>query len=152
MNRLTIRPPTARGIRGSDAQGEGHFGASRGDRLHVGADFVADVGTPVCAPITGTVNRVGYCYGDDPSFRLIEIVSEIYVCRVLYVTPAIAAGTSVDAGDVIGTAQDLRPRYPGITPHVHCDLALRTGVLCGRNGEQPPPLVYLDPALVMEDA
>jgi len=151
MNRLSILPPLDRGIRGADAQGEGHFGASRGNRLHVGADFVAEVGSPVRAPISGVVNRVGYCYSDDLTYRLVEIVNEDYVCRVLYVLPAIAEGTQVDAGDVIGTAQDLRPRYRGITPHVHCDLALRRGILIGKSGEQPQGVVFIDPASVLEE-
>lgn len=103
----------------------GAFGADRRFRPHQGADFEAIPGQNVVAVTGGIVDKVGYPYADDLSFRYVRIItSDGYVVRQLYVAPAsgISAGASVSAGQVIGTSQGLGTRYPKITEHVHVDI------------------------------
>jgi len=165
MNQLSIVAPLPHGIRGNDGWGAGHFGASRTRTragvvehyFHTGADFISKfIGENTRAPISGVVDRYGVVYAEShypvgwtgPRFRLIVIVNEVYSCRLLYMDPAVAVGSEVNAGDVVGVTQGIELLDPGITGHVHCDLALRRGVLIGKNGEQPQGTVYIDPAMV----
>ena len=96
-----------------------------GLRHHEGVDYVAAAGQPVQAPISGYVTRIGYAYDDDLSFRYVEITNPAlrYQARVLYVSPDVAVGQTVRLGEAIGEAQSLQRRYPGITDHVHLELA-----------------------------
>ena len=118
--------PTHRLVRGVDAFGSGDFLARRdgGARKHHGVDYIAAVGQSVRAPISGEVSRLGYAYGGDGGYRVIEIANSEtkHTARVLYVAPSVQVGDVVVAGQEIGVAQDLSKRYPGITNHVHVEL------------------------------
>jgi murein DD-endopeptidase MepM/ murein hydrolase activator NlpD len=118
--------PTHGMIRTTDAFGSGRFGAVRdaGKRHHEGVDYVASPGAPVHAPIAGRISRLGFAYGGDETYRYVEITNPktLMVARVLYIDPSVVDGDEVVAGDVIGAAQDLSSRYPGITNHVHVEL------------------------------
>jgi len=118
--------PTHGAVRGRDAFGSGHFGASRdgGKREHEGVDYVVAPGGPVHSPIAGEVARLGYAYRGEGGYRVVEIVnSETKIkARILYVAPSVEVGDVVAAGQEIGIAQDLNARYPGITNHVHVEL------------------------------
>jgi peptidoglycan LD-endopeptidase LytH len=118
--------PTHGAVRAYDAFGSGQFGAVRdaGKRRHEGVDYVAAPGAAVHAPISGEVARLGYAYGGEGGYRVVEIVnSETKMkARVFYVAPTVEVGDVVVAGQQIGTAQDLNARYPGITNHVHVEL------------------------------
>lgn len=105
-----------------DGHGCGHYGARRGTRTHKGIDLVCRPLEPVFSPIAGTVTKVGYPYGDDLSYRYVEISDHGYAFRVFYVEPQVEQGQQVSKGSVIGEAQDLRTRYQGITPHVHLEI------------------------------
>jgi murein DD-endopeptidase MepM/ murein hydrolase activator NlpD len=126
--------PTHGMIRTTDAFGSGGFGAVRdaGKRHHQGVDYVAAPGAPVHAPISGRISHLGFAYGGDKTYRYVEIANPNtgMVARVLYIDAAVVDGDEVVAGDVIGAAQDLGARYPGITNHVHVELrdATRTVV------------------------
>lgn len=119
--------PTDAAPRAWDGFGSGAYGASRdgGVRHHGGVDYVAKAGQAVKSPISGYVTRIGYAYDDDLSFRYVEISNPAlrYQARVLYVSPEVAAGDTVRLGETIGEAQTLQGRYPGITDHVHLELA-----------------------------
>lgn len=119
--------PTDAMPRDWDGFGSGAYGASRdgGVRHHEGVDYVAKAGQAVKAPISGYVTRVGYAYDDDLSFRYVEITNPAlrYQARVLYIAPDVAVGDTVRLGETIGEAQTLQGRYPGITDHVHLELA-----------------------------
>lgn len=119
--------PTGRQVRGADGYGSGLFGASRdgGARAHAGVDFVADPGQVVVAPISGRVKKLGFAYASDLRYRYVEIENHAksLLVRVLYVGPTVQVGDVVDQRQVIGTAQDLNPRYRGITNHVHLQVA-----------------------------
>jgi len=114
-------------VRGDDVYGAGAFGASRGGgaRRHRGADYIAEPGEIVRAPIAGVVQRIGFAYRGDERYRYVELsdASAQRAVRVLYVGPLVELGAVVRAGDPIGRAQDLSVRYPrGITNHVHVEL------------------------------
>ena len=120
---LKIIPPT----RVADAQGQGHYGAPRGDRTHVGIDYACWPDSQILAASAGTVSKVGYPY--DPNdekkghLRYVEVTSPLgYKVRYFYIHPEVAVGDMVCTGDLIGTSQDLRPIYKGITPHVHVEV------------------------------
>ena len=123
----TLANPTGHDLRGEDAYGAGFFGASRaaGARRHRGADYVAEPGEIVRAPIAGVVQRIGFAYRGDQRYRYVELADANTGrdVRVLYVGPLVQLGAIVEAGDPIGRAQDLSARYPrGITNHVHVEL------------------------------
>lgn len=125
--------PTGHDERGVDAYGEGRFGARRdgGSRRHEGADFVADAGQPVLAPISGYVTKIGYAYADDHQLRFVEITNPAlhYAARVFYIDPAVAEGDTVAMGKPIGRTHSLQAKYPGgMTDHVHLEIINTKGV------------------------
>ena len=122
--------PTGMSVRGCDAQGCGSFGAPRGVGSHYGSDYEATTGQEVYASVSGIVEKIGYPYADDLSFRYIKIAaSDGTIVRELYVFPApgLTVGDSVAAGTIIGTEQILSGRYPGITEHSHLDIETDDG-------------------------
>jgi len=129
-------------MRGSDAQGKGYFGAPRGDRIHKGVDFVQALGgseqikpgDPVRAFMAGTVSKLGFPYADKPAFRYVEVrrVNGDNL-RYFYVSPTVAVGDAISAGEMLGTCQELP--YPGITQHYHFEVTVR--------GEHADPIKYL---------
>ena len=130
---VTFFNPTGNGIRGTDAQGSGAFGAARGGRTHQGTDYIATPGQDVHAVISGRVTRIGYPYANDLTYRLIDITNnQDDVARHFYVQPraGLSVGDNVNGGAAIGTAQRLgnRPGFTGITEHVHVEIR-RNGVL-----------------------
>jgi peptidoglycan LD-endopeptidase LytH len=137
--------PTHGGVRADDAFGSGQFGAIRdsGKRRHEGVDYVAAPGAVVHAPISGEVARLGYAYGGEGGYRVVEIVnSETKMkARVFYVAPSVEVGDVVVAGQEIGTAQDLNTRYPGITNHVHVELRDPQQQLIDATEELPSPVM-----------
>lgn len=118
-------------IRKNDSWGSGAFGASRGGRKHNGVDLVVATGSAIKATFSGTVTKIGYPYGDDLSYRYVQITNSGYDLRIFYVDPCVSVGDEVTPETVIGKSQDLNRRYNGITPHVHFEIK--------RNGE------YVDP-------
>lgn len=135
--------PTGHTLRGEDIYGAGAFGASRGNgtHRHRGADYLAEPGELVRAPISGIVQRIGFAYRGDERYRYVELKSEDQTrdVRVLYVGPEVQLGAVVRAGEPIGRAQDLSRRYPrGITNHVHVELR--------ENGALADPADVLPPA------
>lgn len=123
----SLANPTGHDLRGEDAYGAGFYGAPRaaGARRHHGADYVAEPGEIVRAPITGVVERIGFAYRGDDRYRYVELASEGQArnVRVLCIGPLVQLGAVVRAGEPIGRAQDLSARYPrGITNHVHVEL------------------------------
>lgn len=110
-------------LRGTDSWGSGAYGASRGSRKHKGIDYAAYPGTEVCTPVGGKVTKLGYPYGDDLTFRYVEVTAEDgYRHRFFYVYPRVGRGDEMAAGDVVGIVQDSTSRYKGITNHVHYEI------------------------------
>lgn len=109
-------------MRKCDDQGCGHFGASRGSRLHNGIDLACNPGTAICSPINGKVTKIGYPYANDLSIRYVQVTSNGYDYRVFYVEPCVEVGDSVTVNDVIGAAQELESMNRGGTQHVHFEI------------------------------
>lgn len=125
--------PTGGNMRGFDAYGYGHFGASRdgGTRDHKGVDYRAEAGQAVKAPISGYVTKIGTAYSSAPEYKYVEIRNPAlrYEARVFYVDPAVSVGDSVHLGDVIGTVRSLKLKYgDAMTDHVHLELTGPSGV------------------------
>jgi murein DD-endopeptidase MepM/ murein hydrolase activator NlpD len=114
--------PTGREIR-FDSKGSGAFGASRGSRMHKGTDYLCSPGQDVYSPISGHVMRVAYPYADDPNYSGILIQSENIGIKMFYFEPFLhLVKQRVNAGDVIGVAQDISKKYGGdMKPHIHLE-------------------------------
>lgn len=111
------------GFRGCDVFGCGSFGASRGDRLHQGIDIPTVKGEIVFSPISGTVTRFPFPYGDDLRFTGIEIKNETYSVKIFYLKATVPAGATVKQGQAIAAAQDITVKYgSGMTNHIHLEV------------------------------
>ena len=111
--------------RGRDDYGCGHFGASRGKRTHIGEDFKAEPGQLVTSDVDGECTKLGYPYGDDLSFRYVQVTnSDGSHCRYFYTSPTVAVGDSIKKGQVIGRVQDIAARYTNgkMTNHIHFEV------------------------------
>lgn len=133
--------PTHSTIRGTDLWGSGNFGASRdgGRRVHHGTDYVATAGDPVRAPFAGTVTRIGYAYRNERTLRFVQVRNPAtsQTAMLLYVSPVVAEGDTVSAGETLGFAQSLAERYPFITNHVHVELRDEQGRLLNASAVLP---------------
>jgi leukocyte cell-derived chemotaxin-2 len=112
--------------RGRDRFGSGQPGSTRdhGSRSHMGLDIVAAPAEKIFSPIDGNVIREAFPYKDDPRMRgiLIRGIGDFsaYEVKFFYVLGLFSG--KVNAGDLIGHAQDLTVKYPGITNHVHLEV------------------------------
>jgi murein DD-endopeptidase MepM/ murein hydrolase activator NlpD len=114
----------------SDRAGDGAFGASRGTRKHAGIDYSCFPGQPVVGGVAGKVTKLGYCYGDDLSWRYVQVTDRGGLLhRFLYVNPLVRVGQEVSTDTEIGIAQDITRRYPnqGMLPHVHREVRTADG-------------------------
>lgn len=133
MKPVVFVSPTESWIpRGTDRRGCGDYGASRkrveGDRVrryaHRGLDLYADPGRPIVSPTICEVNRHIRVYSDTAHYTGLELEAPWCRIKLLYVSfepDAVPLGKELNAGEQIGLAQDIRGRYPGITPHVHLE-------------------------------
>ncbi|WP_166802246.1 peptidoglycan DD-metalloendopeptidase family protein [Microvirga pakistanensis] len=113
--------------RGRDAFGSGQPGASRGSRDHLGIDVIANPMQRILAPIDGNVIREAFPYKNDPSMRgiLIRGAGDYIEWEVkLFYVEGLFSG-QVKAGSLIGHAQSLGNKYPGITNHIHMEVFRR---------------------------
>ncbi|MFP5263085.1 MAG: peptidoglycan DD-metalloendopeptidase family protein [Blastocatellia bacterium] len=128
---VTFHKITRGQSRNIDRYGSGQFGASRGNRAHHGLDIMARPGESVLSPIDGDVIRESMPYPQDPRYRGLVIRGtgqwDGYEVKMFYVLGILSG--QVKAGQIIGTAQDLSGRYPGITNHVHIEVRLRGNLL-----------------------
>jgi murein DD-endopeptidase MepM/ murein hydrolase activator NlpD len=101
----------------------------------MGRDLITVPGDAILAPFDAKIARSGWAYPDgEMTLLVLEGVNEYkgWGSRILYIKPTINAGAIVNAGDQIGTAQDLtayyrktHPDHVGdITNHVHLELTV----------------------------
>lgn len=117
-------PMTSGPTRRTDPWGSGQYGAGRGQRTHQGLDIVARPGEAIRCPIEGDVVREAHPYPNEPRFSGVVIrgkgVWSGYEVKVFYVNGVFSGDAK--PGQVLGHAQDLSGRYPGITNHVHVEV------------------------------
>ncbi len=113
----------------SDKYGHGHFGASRGNRLHQGIDLLVTKGDPVYAPISGILN-FSIPYGSDTRWQGFKIINDSKEqWKVFYCSPIVKNGVYVNKGDVVAYAQSINDKYgEGMLDHLHVELR-KNGVL-----------------------
>jgi len=88
-------------------------------------DFITAPNEEVQAPIGGVVKRVLYAYAHNSRLAGVEIVNEAGPsANIVDVDPLwVAIGMRVDAGDVIGYAQNLHVKYnQTMSNHVHVEI------------------------------
>lgn len=126
----------------SDTQGDGQYGASRGDRLHQGVDVQVYEGEPIYAPIDGVINRVAYPYANDLQWRGLEMSGadawQGYSVKMFYMSPEMSLiGKPVSRGQVVGKAQAISKKYtPAMKDHLHVEIR-KDGALI-----DPTPFIF----------
>lgn len=125
----------------NDTAGSGEYGSSRGRRTHRGIDYLVAPGDEICSHIHGRVTKLGYPYGDDLTYRYVEVtcLAELKH-RFFYVEPSVAIGDIVAPGEPVGVAQDITARYPdqGMLPHCHYEVKMGDGYI---NPDDYPELI-----------
>lgn len=130
---MLIIPP----VRKSDKWGQGHYGASRGKRTHRGVDLACYPGSKILSPVTGVFTKYGFPYGDDLSYRYVQITDiDGRDHRFFYVDTHMSIGAEVQAGEYIGKVQNLGGRYEGITEHIHYEVK--------HEGKHIDPMAFID--------
>lgn len=125
---MTLVNPTGLPPRISDRWGSGKFGASRGNRLHMGHDLQAIPGQLVVSPIQGVVLRHKRPYGDGGAYDDGVLISgsgpdEGLLATLFYLKPHEAIiGQYVERGQSVGEAVSLQAKYTGILDHIHFGL------------------------------
>jgi len=140
-------PPLPRIQARRDDAGDWWHGASRGGgtRHHNGVDLLAEPGTPVRSPLDGTVHRINFTTSGMATITLRN--NDGQEVKLLYVAPVdgrgnrlLTPGASVQAGQIIGTVEDLGEGYGDartgrMKNHVHMRVS--------ENGEPVDPLPWL---------
>uniref|UniRef100_A0A3Q2TBC9 Leukocyte cell derived chemotaxin 2, tandem duplicate 1 n=1 Tax=Fundulus heteroclitus TaxID=8078 RepID=A0A3Q2TBC9_FUNHE len=114
--------------RTSDLYGQGHYGASRGGRLHKGLDVVCSDGSTVYAPFNVTLHGKLTVYTDPSKVAINEglnLRGEGLCFKLFYIRPDKTSG-SVRKGTRIGTMLPIQSVYPGITSHIHIQMCDRS--------------------------
>lgn len=114
-------------VRGQDAQGAGHFGASRGSRKHKGVDYACHPKSKILSVCEGEITKIGYPYNPKDlikgHLRYVQVTDcNGFDVRYFYINPSVKKGDKVGVDGVLGESQDLRPIYKGITPHFHFEV------------------------------
>jgi len=107
--------PTGKGIR-NDKEGSGEYGASRGNRLHNGVDYLCDENQIVVAPFDLIVEREAIPKAGSPWTRGMSKGKMFYFKPHKWLI-----GKGVKAGESIGIAQAVSKDYglPRMKDHIH---------------------------------
>ena len=117
--------------RGSDAWGDGSYGASRGSRSHRGIDYEVEPGTELYSPVKGRVTKIGLPYTpkdtDKITYRYLQITDyRGFKHRIFYLEPSVAVDRHVDTHTIIGFAQNIASKYSTddkvMKNHVHYEI------------------------------
>lgn len=113
----------------SDPAGHGAYNADRGARDHKGIDLIAAPGAKITLPVSGRVVKIGRAYATDSRYNSYHIrLANDLVLKLLYVKPLYKVNENINAGAVIGEAQNIAAKYPGrgMLNHIHVEI-LRNG-------------------------
>ncbi|MCL1902661.1 MAG: M23 family metallopeptidase [Alphaproteobacteria bacterium] len=114
--------------------GAGRLDARRdgGERDHIGTDLYiggrpAEPGTGVPALFSGTITRVGLSHTRRgvPLHDVVIQNDNGTVSRALYVASNLNRGDRVTAGQIIGSAEEIRGAYHNTPQHIHFELRFR---------------------------
>lgn len=112
--------PTGKGIR-VDPEGDGNYGAPRGDRVHRGVDYLCDPGQIIVAPFDMFIDRVSFP-NSDKKMEGIAWTKGKSTGRMWYFMPfKELLGTQAYKGKFIGRAQSVSAHYglPKMRDHIH---------------------------------
>lgn len=127
--------PVLGGLRRLDCWGSGAFGASRGGGSHGGIDLAVDPGGVIIAPTSGEVIREARPYANDSRYSgVLFRGSDGVEFKIFYLTGWCIA--CYQQGEQLGTAQDIRKKYPVITNHIHLEVFV--------GGSRVNPMDYFD--------
>lgn len=110
--------------RTSDSWGQGHYGAGRGTRKHLGLDIVCGDGATVYVPFDVELKGKVVVYNDPKKAAInngINLSGEGLCFKLFYVKPVKYNG-KLKKGSVLGTLLPMQTVYPGITSHVHVQM------------------------------
>lgn len=113
-------------IRRQDKWGDGAYMACRDDctRKHEGLDVVTIPGEEILSPVDGFIRRHSVSSNDDYKYGLsgYHILTDEYLIKLWYLAPTLSPGTMIKKGQLIGYANSLQGKYPGVTDHVHIEV------------------------------
>ena len=102
---------TKSGVIRSDRQGDGHYLAKRGNRLHLGIDYEIKPFEEVYAPFDCYIVRIAKPYANEHYSGLV-LQSKYFAIKSFYFEPIMdLIRTNVKAGTIIGYAQDIANKY-----------------------------------------
>lgn len=113
--------------RGRDKWGSGHYHASRGTRKHEGYDLAVEPGQKIYAPFDGEILREAKPDNKDHITGILISDEKGTEVKIFYLKPFHTSG-KISKGDLLGHAQSLQHRYPGIVDHLHIEVR-KNGVL-----------------------
>ena len=133
-------------IRKTDTYGSGLYQAPRGKRKHNGIDIKCGEHDYIFSVNCGEVTKIGYPYNPNDKkrghLRYVQVTNPYgYDVRYFYIKPKVQLGQIIEAGDSLGTSQDLQIAYPSITPHMHFEVK--------KDGEYIDPYEFLASIVVM---
>lgn len=142
----------------NDFCGRGAWGAPRGDRPHLGVDYIAKEGTHIYAPHGGVIAHVGYAYSKDKykytgreSLRTIWLQTPFGRWKFLYLQPRVRELQEINRGTIIGTMTNMAQFYEsGMTNHIHVELWVNAFIDHGI--ETSRDFVPIDPHALLRSA
>jgi murein DD-endopeptidase MepM/ murein hydrolase activator NlpD len=120
---------------------ENRFGAARSGHVHQGQDVLTAEGTPVVAPLPGTISSTSYQAGG-AGYYVVEHASDgldFFYAHCMANSTAVGAGQSVSAGSSICKAGQTGD---ATAPHLHFEIWVGGWQAAG--GEPIDPLPYLE--------
>jgi murein DD-endopeptidase MepM/ murein hydrolase activator NlpD len=125
---------------GKDTIGHPEFGASRDKKGkkydHEGVDLRAAPGSDIKSPVSGKVVKIGHAYAGK-EYRTVWVeTADGHRVGMFYMTPfdadgnpIVSKGDTVEAGQVVGTMQDLTKMNPRMDNHLHLEIKKNDVVL-----------------------
>lgn len=124
-NEILANPLDGDLVMRNDTQGQGHFGASRGERKHEGLDILCNLGDTLYTPINGKIQRQRFqVYSDTAKkeFVGVEIINDIYKIWIFYAECFLEKGTTIEAGQAIAKCQARGKYNNAMNDHIHIQI------------------------------
>jgi murein DD-endopeptidase MepM/ murein hydrolase activator NlpD len=120
---------------------ENRFGAPRGSHVHQGQDVLASEGTPVVAPLAGTILTTSYQAGGAGYYAVEHTLAgfDFMFAHCKASSLAVGSGQAVGAGEILCLAGQTGD---ATTPHLHFEIWV--GGWQSPTGHPIDPLAYLE--------